>query len=153
MAHEKVYGICEDKCKVEVLPKEQIEAVIDGILINMIPKFTSKRITVAPVNFTKNGLTWNRVEMQAVITPPTDFNPTNCMAILFVRRGGMWEQALSKATDVLNYYYNCAWKVNDQLEEVVSVLLNEEFIGSAGSTSVTMELGVLFVPLENTLLP
>ena len=48
MAHEKVYGICDSKCKVEVLPKEQ------AFGITKVFKDTEARASVY-LPFPKNG--------------------------------------------------------------------------------------------------
>lgn len=64
MAHEKVYGICEDKCRVEVYPKEQtysqteIDTKVNNIVKSKIIKLTGTTSSTSTAS-SESTLTFN----------------------------------------------------------------------------------------------
>lgn len=82
MAHEKVYGICESKCKEEVLPKTQAF----GITNVVVDEESSGTVNLDfPTNGKKIIICKKRVNELRISTPPVETIPNNYYSEIVIR--------------------------------------------------------------------
>lgn len=73
MAHDKVYGICSNKCRVEVPSKEEIDTKVKSVFLST--DFIKTEL------FTEGNVTY--AEAYTVFDLPEGFTPTNCRPIVY----------------------------------------------------------------------
>lgn len=73
MAHEKVYGICENKCRVEVLPKANFATLAsEWIALNI------QSVSLASGSIKIGSAVWE-------VALPEGFTPDNCFAVMYAK--------------------------------------------------------------------
>lgn len=113
MAHDKVYGHCENLCNVEVMAKEDIEAELAGksnsnhnhddtykkigdfAILTGTMSLSGNQDTSKQTNFTDKTLDY-----------PTGFNKDNCVVLSIMRSGnnGKWSNGWTVTIDSMDMF-------------------------------------------------
>lgn len=103
MAHDKVYGICESKCQVEVLPKERAYGIAHSDTYENTTSDTSWRLDIGLYESSCNtrlvAKNYGKIRLFTTMTTfPDNFN----LDVTFYRQRGFSTDVLSSIIDVWN---------------------------------------------------
>lgn len=153
--HEKVFGVCENKCFVEVRPKSDTYHKNDVYNKTEINSLRPKFVSISPVEGTLTTKVHTNDTMTAngLIPIPTGFDSSNCMPVLFIKFNNQtWEQAFNQHRNYQSQIleFQCKWQSNEILGESVGVKAElHDFDGAVFATSLfPIAFGVLFVPFN-----
>lgn len=142
MAHDKVYGICSNKCKVEVPSKEEIETKVKPVFLST-DFIQTDLITEGDIIY---------ADASAVFDLPEGFTPENCRPVAYTMEEHVLGWLQGNRINGPAQMDRCTAYIHTSLNNVhVSYLqINDN---SKTTTTLTprdeIKLGVMLVPIQS----